>query len=146
MSDDDKVVSLGTRREFKPHVPTAEAPAMNYDDQVLQWIRGTGAGGTTWKEFATGMSMHHGQASGALSKLHRRGKIARLTERRDRCKVYVHPDFVNGRDTDDERPYRLVDQLADVLSRLPEEALAKADLDWRNERVEALDLYFARRC
>lgn len=40
---------------------------------------------------------HHGHISGALSLLHRDLKIARLTEKREGCKVYVHPDFLNGR-------------------------------------------------
>jgi hypothetical protein len=43
--------------------------------------------------------MHHGQASGALSVLHKEGRIARLTERRNRCAVYVLPEYVQGRET-----------------------------------------------
>lgn len=42
---------------------------------------------------------HHGQASGALSVLHKEGRIARLQERRDRCHVYVGLDHVDGRET-----------------------------------------------
>lgn len=42
-------------------------------------------------------SLHHGRVSGALSVLHKTGKLARLTESRDRCKVYVLPQYVNGR-------------------------------------------------
>ena len=55
--------------------------------------------GLTWKEVAERQNWHHGQSSGALSVLHKEGLIERLTERRNRCAVYVHPDFVNGRDT-----------------------------------------------
>lgn len=43
---------------------------------------------------------HHGTASGTLSNLHKAGKIARLHESRDRCKVYVLPEFTNGRQTE----------------------------------------------
>jgi hypothetical protein len=42
---------------------------------------------------------HHGQASGALSDLHKAGLIARLVERRNRCSVYVLPEHVGGRAT-----------------------------------------------
>jgi hypothetical protein len=35
-----------------------------------------------------------------LSDLHKAGRIARLTEERNRCKVYVLPEYVNGRETE----------------------------------------------
>jgi hypothetical protein len=59
-----------------------------------------GHAGLTWRELAGIMNAHHGTASGALSVLHKAGKIARLSERRDRCKIYVHPDHVWGRETE----------------------------------------------
>lgn len=40
---------------------------------------------------------HHGTLSGILSLLHRDLEIVRLSEKRDGCKVYVHPDFIDGR-------------------------------------------------
>lgn len=46
---------------------------------------------------------HHGQASSTLSTLHQRGIIERLTERRDKCLVYVLPEYVGERQT---TPYR----------------------------------------
>jgi len=58
--------------------------------------------GATWKEIADLTLWHHGVVSGALSVLHKEGKIARLTERRNRCRVYVHPAYVNERDTDSQ--------------------------------------------
>lgn len=70
-----------------------------------RWLHEHGGGyigldhGTTWKELATFYGWHHGQASGVLSVLHKAGKIARLTERRNRCAVYVLPEYVNGRET-----------------------------------------------
>lgn len=49
---------------------------------------------------ATGL--HHGRASGALSVLHQRGLLTRLTDKRDRCKIYVLPEYVGNRA---EEPY-----------------------------------------
>ncbi len=40
---------------------------------------------------------HHGTLSGVLSVLHRDMVIARLTEKRGGCKIYVHPDYLDGR-------------------------------------------------
>jgi len=45
-------------------------------------------------------SLHHGRVSGALSVLHKTGKLARLTDTRGRCKVYVLPEYVDGRITE----------------------------------------------
>lgn len=45
-------------------------------------------------------SLHHGRVSGALSVLHKVGKLVRLTEVRGRCKVYVLPQYVNDRPTE----------------------------------------------
>jgi hypothetical protein len=44
-------------------------------------------------------AQHHGSISGALSNLHRAGRIACLTSRRERCHPYVTPSYVNGRPT-----------------------------------------------
>lgn len=40
---------------------------------------------------------HHGSISSALTNLHRDGRLVRLQETRERCKVYVIPDCWNGR-------------------------------------------------
>jgi hypothetical protein len=56
--------------------------------------------GMTWREVAAATGQHHGQASGALSGLHKTGRIARLAERRGRCAVYVLPEFVGTRDVE----------------------------------------------
>lgn len=40
---------------------------------------------------------HHGTASGTLSILHRAGRIARLSEIRDKAHVYVLPEHIDGR-------------------------------------------------
>lgn len=55
--------------------------------------------GLTVKDLRTATGWHHGQASSALSVLHKEGEIARLTERRDRCAVYVLKMYVGQRET-----------------------------------------------
>lgn len=53
--------------------------------------------GLTWREFSDLSGLHHGTASGVLSVLHKSGRIARLKESRDGCKIYVDLRCVNGR-------------------------------------------------
>ena len=53
--------------------------------------------GLTWKEFSEITGLHHGTASGVLSVLHKTGRIARLKENRNGCKVYVDVFCVQGR-------------------------------------------------
>lgn len=52
--------------------------------------------------------LHHGRVSGALSVLHKEGRLVRLTETRDRCKVYCLPEYVDGRPTEPfgRKPHR----------------------------------------
>lgn len=68
---------------------------------ALELLHFKKADGLTWAELAAITQWHHGTSSGVLSVLHKEGVIARLSEvRRNRCKVYVHPDYVLGRTTD----------------------------------------------
>lgn len=67
---------------------------------VLNYLGTTAHHGVTVKALREVTGWHHGQASAALSNLHQGGLIARLTEVRDRCKVYVLPAHVEGRDTE----------------------------------------------
>ncbi len=53
--------------------------------------------GLTWKEFSLITGLHHGTASGVLSVLHKTGRIARLKESRNGCKVYVGLSWVQNR-------------------------------------------------
>lgn len=94
------------------------------DKRTWDIVWGTGDIGLTWRELADQTGMHHGEASGSLSRLHLAGHLARLTERRDRCQVYVHPKMVKGRDTSEYRPnvskrvlLDLCDDLDDCLRR-----------------------------
>lgn len=67
---------------------------------VLFYLFSRGTDGATWKEVAEHFDWHHGVASGVLSVLHKDEQIARLLSKRDKCRVYVHPEYVSGRDTD----------------------------------------------
>jgi len=71
--------------------------------QVLTLLANAGGHGMTWQELSTETGWHHGTASGALSVLHKTDRIARLTEKRNKCKVYVLPDEVNERATEPHR-------------------------------------------
>lgn len=66
---------------------------------VVEALRKRGPGGGTWLELAMALRLHHGQISGPLSVLHKEGFVARLTEQRGKCSVYVLPEFVEGRAT-----------------------------------------------
>jgi hypothetical protein len=54
--------------------------------------------GLTWKELGEIENIHAGQSSGALSGLHKAGLIVRLKEKRNRCSVYVAPDYIRDRE------------------------------------------------
>lgn len=77
-------------------------------------------------------NLHHGRISGALSVLHKMGKLARLREVRGKCKVYVLPEYVGERPTE---PHG-------VVHRADKETLDAATVveNWlrRNEDSDAL--------
>lgn len=56
--------------------------------------------GATWSEVASYLNTHHGVASGRLSLMHKDGQIARLSARRGGSKIYVLPEYINGRKTE----------------------------------------------
>jgi hypothetical protein len=70
--------------------------------KALAWVEAAGANGLIVAEVERMLGVGHGQASSALSHLHRAGKVVRLRDRRHKQELYVHPDFVNGRR---ESPY-----------------------------------------
>lgn len=59
----------------------------------------SGEEGATWHEIAAALGIHHGQATGSLSSMHKDGQICRLKERRGRSSIYVLPESVGGRET-----------------------------------------------
>lgn len=74
--------------------------------ETLRLLDLHGERGLTWQELAAVLGVHHGAASGVLSGLHTAGRIDRLTEVRNRCKVYVLPQHVAGRATEAYRRNR----------------------------------------
>jgi len=81
----------------------ANGTTSSRQNETLAFVEFHGLHGATWKELAEWTGFHHGQASGVLSVLHKAGLICRLTdERRNRCAVYVSPNYVNGRDTSEQ--------------------------------------------
>lgn len=95
--------------------------------QVMVALVKAGSRGLTWQELASQFGWHHGQASGALSVLHKQGLICRISERRNRCKVYVTPEYVydrqveahggsiSGRSRKQQEACMLSERQADVL-------------------------------
>jgi hypothetical protein len=85
---------------------TAEVDRRQAQRATLALIRERQSAGACWYELADRYGWHHGIASGALSTLHKDGRLARLTETRVApggrrgCKVYVLPEWVGGRDTE----------------------------------------------
>jgi len=67
---------------------------------VLAYLAIRGVYGATWRDVSAVLTIHHGSASGVLSNLHKAGRITRLKEARQRCKVYVLNEHVGGRDTE----------------------------------------------
>jgi ssDNA-binding Zn-finger/Zn-ribbon topoisomerase 1 len=70
--------------------------------ETIRALMSRGEDGMTWKELADYMGWHHGTASGALSVLHKDGRIARLISKRDKCRIYVANNYINGRETDSQ--------------------------------------------
>jgi hypothetical protein len=70
--------------------------------EVIVILRALGPRGATWAEVSNYTGHHHGTVSGALSALHKEKRIARLTERRNRCSIYVMPEYVEDRETQEQ--------------------------------------------
>ena len=66
--------------------------------QTLFYVRNQTERGLTWKELSEITNWHHGSSSGALSVLHKAGLIVRLTQRRNKCAIYVTSEYINGRE------------------------------------------------
>jgi hypothetical protein len=75
----------------------------DFQFHALQLIEDSQDKGVTWKELSDRLNIHHGSASGVLSVLHLVGKIERLSETRNRCKVYVSIPWVMFRNTEEHK-------------------------------------------
>lgn len=82
---------------------------------TISFLARRGTYGATWAELAEEYGYHHGQASGVLSGLHKTEHIARLAERRGRCKVYVLPEYVDDRITEPYTPHKAPDTSHDEI-------------------------------
>jgi hypothetical protein len=56
-------------------------------------INHRGPYGMTWAELAEVTGLHHGQVSGALSKLHEMGRLFQRRDTRNGSHPYVHSDY-----------------------------------------------------
>lgn len=87
-------------------------------------LRRAGIDGLTWGDLSEQTGWHHGISSGALSVLHKDGQIARLSERREKCQIYVLRENVLGRDTADYQPNVSARLLQEVLTDIEQDLLA----------------------
>lgn len=76
------------RAEREAHDGTAAERSLS----VLALLRANPRG-LTWGEIADRLNLHHGQASGALSNLHKTGRVFMLREKRGKAHAYVHETF-----------------------------------------------------
>jgi hypothetical protein len=83
--------------EERARVQDADGTTGKRQIAALTYLASRGRHGSTWKELADALGLHHGSASGVLSVLHLTERIARLKETRNKCKVYVLPEFVDNR-------------------------------------------------
>jgi hypothetical protein len=81
---------------------TSRARAINEDlagvttkrrQQISDLVRSSFTNGSTWAEIAEVTELHHGQVSGALSKLHEMGRVFQRRDTRNGCHPYVHVEF-----------------------------------------------------
>jgi hypothetical protein len=105
--------------------------------------------GLTWAELADLGGWHHGQASGALSALHKSGLVAMLTDRRQRSHVYVLPAYVADRPTQPHGsnrhgPTRLVLSADAVTEALADAGLTGRDAARARNALRALGLELTR--
>lgn len=104
----------------------------------LDW---RGINGATWKEFAEYADLHHGQASGVLSVLHKADKIVRLKERRDKCAVYVTARNICGREIDAYKRNLTRDDMRTDLAELA--ALIRDNRPWHAlSRIDELQVKY----
>lgn len=93
-----------------------------FDLRVYEFLYGRREFGATFSDVSHFFDVHHGQSSGALSRLHKPGHIFRLEEKRENRSVYVLPAFAGARRTIPHgsvlAPKPLVEFAAEVVSLL----------------------------
>lgn len=106
-----------TSRERAEH-EDASGTTADRQAAVLDMLAESKEVGTTVVVVRDHLGIHHGKASSALSVLHKAGRIERLSETRGRCKVYVLPQYVNGRQTEPMGETATTTLLRDVIEEL----------------------------
>lgn len=121
-------------------------------DRVYDYVESRGLRGVTWKEISRSLGLHHGQASGALSNLHRLGRVFVLAnEKQERCQLYVADKWRNAWDDDSRvdspaitkagrRNIAVVD-LADTVRGFLNANQYLSPEEWRLKLSEALENY-----
>jgi outer membrane protein OmpA-like peptidoglycan-associated protein len=126
----------------------------NRQETVLRHLSARRGLGATWRDIADLEGWHHGTASGTLSVLHKTQHIDRLTEQRDRCKIYVLPEYVADRTTEpyggsiqgrirnQREAFMLTERQTDILINgqdilVNQVARTLADRDHESEREQA---------
>jgi hypothetical protein len=88
---------------------------------IVRILSDSGVQGMTWKEVADRLGLHHGQASGALSNLHKNGQVVMLKSMRNKCHPYVVAGLVDSFEENEywQKPVRTKStekiELADAL-------------------------------
>lgn len=89
-----------------PNVPQSPKALSQWrQTRVLEFLANSGTSGATAKETVEHLqksgepAAHHGNASGALSAMHKAGRISRLALKRGRYHIYVLNEHVAGRET-----------------------------------------------
>jgi len=98
--------------EAQVRLEAGDGTVKDRQDRALRMLTVEGRRGMTVAEFRAVTGLHHGKASSVLSTLHHDGLVARLLERRDKCAVYVRPNYVHGREV---APHGRRDPLHDYL-------------------------------
>jgi DNA-binding MarR family transcriptional regulator len=101
---------------------------------VLNILARKGACGAIWGEIGDEMGLHHGAASGVLSVLHKAGYVVRLTERRNKCQVYVLPKYAQGRELAPYKPNVSTRLLKTILEELDQD-LAQGSVTLARKRI-----------
>jgi hypothetical protein len=104
--------------------------------EVYNFIRACGPKGATVGDVEDVFHVHHGVASGALTRLHRAGKLERLAEARNGMHIYVTPGYAQGRARSRYVPNRQNRKASDVSDE--ELAQMMVDLDIPHEFFQRL--------
>lgn len=94
---------------------------------ILTFVEAKGSHGATWREVAAELELHHGQASGALSTLHKAGWVfIHKGMKRDNCAVYLGSSF---------RPFIRPDERQDE----PKQTRSTQELNALNALLDAVE-------